>query len=240
MKRTTQCLVILAATFSPIPSPLLYLASAEPVEAPQFREPGQRLKLTIRLYDYADVSPKTLRYATEEVDRVFSDIGVEMSWLSCPLTMEERESNSSCSRPSTATDLVLRILPRSMYRRTTKGGDTFGFALLGKTAPRFASVLLENVQKLAWERNVNSSYGAIHQSFSSERYLGVLLGHVIAHEIGHLLLATNSHSRHGLMQTKWSASVVGRAITKRLGFRDVEAKRVREEVLRRSRGLGTD
>ena len=40
---------------------------------------------------------------------------------------------------------------------------------------------------------------------------GLLLGHVIAHEIGHLLLRNNSHSRTGLMRAGWDKLQVTRA-----------------------------
>ncbi len=32
----------------------------------------------------------------------------------------------------------------------------------------------------------------------------VILGHAAAHEIGHLLLGSNSHSPQGLMRARWS------------------------------------
>ena len=32
----------------------------------------------------------------------------------------------------------------------------------------------------------------------------VILGHAAAHEIGHLLLGSNSHSPFGLMRARWS------------------------------------
>jgi hypothetical protein len=35
-----------------------------------------------------------------------------------------------------------------------------------------------------------------------------LLGRTIAHELGHLLLATNAHGSHGLMRAVWSAAEV--------------------------------
>ena len=38
----------------------------------------------------------------------------------------------------------------------------------------------------------------------------VLLGRVLAHEIGHLLLGTNAHGRTGLMRAVWSRSALQR------------------------------
>lgn len=40
--------------------------------------------------------------------------------------------------------------------------------------------------------------------------VAVLLGRVIAHELGHLLLKTNDHSANGLMRAHWTPESVRR------------------------------
>ena len=54
---------------------------------------------------------------------------------------------------------------------------------------RLATVYPDRVARLAEWAGVNSS---------------VLLGRVIAHEVGHLLLGTTDHSPNGLMRARWS------------------------------------
>jgi hypothetical protein len=44
----------------------------------------------------------------------------------------------------------------------------------------------------------------------SEADAAILLGRVIAHELGHLLLATSAHSTTGLMRGYWTPSVIRR------------------------------
>ncbi len=70
------------------------------------------------------------------------------------------------------------------------------------------------------------------RSVYHERYVGILLGHVIAHEIGHLLLASNKHSRRGLMQPHWNARVTELAITHRLHFQPGESRIIWRQILR--------
>ena len=82
-------------------------------------------------------------------------------------------------------------------------------------------------------RDVDSSYGTIHRSITHERYVGILLGHVIAHEVGHLLLVTNKHSRRGLMTSHWDARVTRDAILQRLYFDSAEKKRISKQLVRR-------
>ena len=40
--------------------------------------------------------------------------------------------------------------------------------------------------------------------------LATLVGRVSAHEIGHLLLGTNAHAAHGLMQASWDVKRIDR------------------------------
>jgi hypothetical protein len=40
--------------------------------------------------------------------------------------------------------------------------------------------------------------------------VAVLLGRVIAHELGHLLRRTSAHARHGLMRPNWTPDEVRR------------------------------
>ena len=59
---------------------------------------------------------------------------------------------------------------------------------------------------------------------------GQILGHAVAHEIGHLLLGTIIHSSTGLMSSPWSREDLKFA---RLLFTHQEAKKMRGEVIRR-------
>jgi hypothetical protein len=56
--------------------------------------------------------------------------------------------------------------------------------------------------------------------------LGTMLAHVIAHEVGHLLLGT-PHSPTGLMQAGWDKTVVHEAARGALTFTDAQADRIR-------------
>lgn len=56
-----------------------------------------------------------------------------------------------------------------------------------------------------------------------------LMGRVIAHEIGHLLLGTGRHTPRGLMRAGWNASDVRKNSDKEWRF----SSRERERILRR-------
>jgi hypothetical protein len=79
--------------------------------------------------------------------------------------------------------------------------------------------------------------------FAVERELSLaqLLGHVIAHELGHMLLGPNSHSGMGLMRAQWSGRELQAADHGGLFFSASESKRIQNAVLVRwqavSRGV---
>ena len=65
-----------------------------------------------------------------------------------------------------------------------------------------------------------------------------LLGHAIAHELGHLLLGTSSHTPAGLMAGRWHATDLDHAASGWLQFSPAEAARMRAETIRRGGGAG--
>jgi hypothetical protein len=64
-----------------------------------------------------------------------------------------------------------------------------------------------------------------------------ILGHVIVHEIGHLLLGSDSHSRSGVMQPDWDVEDLGAMARNFIYFTSGQAHSVRVEVRKRSKGL---
>jgi hypothetical protein len=70
------------------------------------------------------------------------------------------------------------------------GASVTGIAISGApdARSRIAYILYNRIERFALAQGAPVARG---------------LGHVIAHEIGHLLLGVNSHSRDGLMQPDW-------------------------------------
>jgi len=73
---------------------------------------------------------------------------------------------------------------------SSKSGDAvFGIAFLSSDGEgAYSDVFYDSVKKLHEECNTRTP---------------ILLGHVIAHEIGHLLQGTNAHSWMGIMRSQW-------------------------------------
>jgi len=117
-------------------------------------------------------------------------------------------------------DLTLNVLPFSAPQASRLRGDEFGYAT-EDGAQGFGCV--------AW-----IFYDPI-KSFAVEKELSLtqLLGHVLAHELGHMLLGANSHSGMGLMRAQWSSRELFEANHGGLFFSDSESRRIQKAVLAR-------
>jgi hypothetical protein len=73
------------------------------------------------------------------------------------------------------------------------------------------------------------------QAAIGELSVSRMLGHAIAHEIGHLLLGDNSHSPGGIMAAPWTKQDLWHISRGALLFTQQEVKRIQEEVRHRSR-----
>jgi hypothetical protein len=60
--------------------------------------------------------------------------------------------------------------------------------------------------------------------------LGTILGHVMVHEIGHLLLGTNSHSASGIMRAQWRNAELLSAGKGALVFAPAQSRRMRQRL----------
>jgi hypothetical protein len=65
---------------------------------------------------------------------------------------------------------------------------------------------------------------------SSAGQMGVLLGHVIAHELGHILKGTDGHADRGIMKAQWSARDLAQMTFRPLSFTREDAELIREGI----------
>ncbi|MBA4182327.1 MAG: hypothetical protein C0506_17225, partial [Anaerolinea sp.] len=84
--------------------------------------------LTVRVYDYTQVSGKTIRKAEEVARRIYEKAGVETEWIHCPAVPGEVGRFPECRKPMSGTDVILHILPEAMGARGLSR-EAFGYAL---------------------------------------------------------------------------------------------------------------
>lgn len=183
--------------------------------------PEPKSKIQVLVYNYAGVPAETLARAEREATRIYSRTGIETEWLDCPLTPDEAAQRPACQLPVTPTRLAVRILSRDMGRRAGLSSSSFGSALFPEQGGfgMIAQVCAECSEELAKGRE------AMHAA---------ILGHVLAHELGHLLLGVGSHGATGLMHVPWHKKELERVVQGSLLFTSWEGDKMRRQVLARA------
>lgn len=168
-------------------------------------------ELSISVYNDAGVPGNALTRAEQRATDIFSRVGIGIVWLNCT-----DGGSSPCSLPAKPTYLALRLIP--MTRRPTS--DAAGVAYLGSDGSgRYADVFWRQVQDLGVSSNVDA---------------GLILGSVMAHELGHLLLGSNAHAVNGIMQARWQNWELRRINMGSLGFLPNQGRRIRTRVSQQS------
>ncbi len=199
--------------------------------------PPPSATVTVRLYNYANVKESTLSQAQAEAARILDASGIMTDWLRSPAGDGDGNQQQARRGPLGPTDLFLRVHTRSSNIARADSPNSMGYALVpeGASTPRIAGVMYQKVEDLL--RLSRDTFSHDHQMtggrLTAERSTSILLGHVIAHEIGHLLLGTSDHARRGLMQAGWNARTRAAALDHRLYFTDGESRQMREETRRR-------
>jgi hypothetical protein len=126
------------------------------------------------------------------------------------LNDEDPSLYPTCPTILDATQLFLRIFPKTVAKANTSG-EAF-------VAARIANIFWTRVEEQAQRLKV-----------SAPRFLA----HTVAHELGHLLLGSNSHSPVGIMTARWDAPTVTRISQEGLYFDRQQAERIQSEMRRR-------
>jgi hypothetical protein len=139
--------------------------------------------VTVRVYETAQLDPSVKTAALNLARTTLAAAAVDVSWKPCG----PGAGATLCDRPS-AGELVLRIV-RSIVRYDRRSLP-LGDALVDTASADaiLATVYLDRVVRVAKAARMDTR---------------TLLGYAIAHELGHLLLASSSHNTRGLMRPIW-------------------------------------
>jgi hypothetical protein len=138
--------------------------------------------LSVRVYDLYGLSPGERTEAMAIAVETLADAGVVVSWIDC--SRVEGRVPAACVAVPAKGEVFLRI-----QHRTERGAHILGTAIVQDDGPSIlASIYAASVAARAAKSGVPMT---------------TILGRVAAHEIGHLLLGSNSHSASGLMRPSW-------------------------------------
>ena len=158
-------------------------------------------KITVTVYNRSKMRTPTLKTGLSVAQEVLRRAGVESVWVDCPVPSTQ-EANQACEQPLRPNRLILALVPHWGNRGLQS--DALGVALqVEHGSGSYCYVFQEHLDELA---------AATHTSSAR------LLGHAMAHEIGHLLKGSNSHSAQGLMSKHWYANELRAAAMGSLNF----------------------
>lgn len=179
--------------------------------------------INVRIYNYARLSPGMLAHAETQAANVFAKAGVKIVWLEYPLEAGVVASLAVSQPQRTGWEVALGILPQSMAERAPASHEALGFALpcFAGAPGCYAQVFYQRVEELARGGEV-----FVHRTH--------ILGHAMAHEIGHLLLGDNSHAPAGIMRADWQREDLRYAARGMLLFTPEQAELIRTEVMART------
>jgi hypothetical protein len=223
--------------------PLLY---AFPLRAQTGSAYNQQV--TVSVYDDVGISTSALAQAEHKAARIFANAGLDVVWNNCssstsdigedvlvrggeqssPGSVLERGAGlnpagqvgtpapaprgSDCGWLEWPTHLAVRIVRQSRHWPH----EVFGLAFLSAEGTGcYSDVFYDRATELQSAWNVD---------------LSDILGNVMAHELGHLLLGSNAHASAGIMQARWKDEELNRMVRGNLLFTAEQANNMRAKL----------
>jgi len=184
---------------------LLWIAILSVPAAAQDQPPS----LKIYVYNNAGVSAITLSRAEDRARKIFRQAGVETTWYNCSV---HGMGGANCSGSLDRGTIVVQIAHDTAKLKT----EVFGSSFIGRSGyGSYVDVFFDRAQQLCREVKVD---------------LPEVLGHIISHEIGHLLLGTDSHSRFGIMRATWDNTELAQADRGRLLFSTAQSRAMQQRL----------
>jgi hypothetical protein len=177
--------------------------------------------LRLRVYNSAKVARGNLNDAIELAQTIISHAGVSTCWDRAsedPAEALFTDLTGAAPSQRLKTDerghLAVRIIRGEPDRRFP---GALGIALPFAKAGPHAFVYYDTIERLSVPSSVTR-----------------ILGHALAHEIGHVLLETTKHSEHGLMKARWSKLDFQRTAVSFLEFSSDQGRNLQDGALRRA------
>ncbi|MGH9544595.1 MAG: hypothetical protein ACRD23_05205 [Terriglobales bacterium] len=155
--------------------------------------------ITVLVFNFRQAPAETLVKAEKEAGRILEQGGVPVTWRDCPT------GNEPCRKgPGRVFFLAMMAGPVQ-----NKFLDTIsGYALL---PAHLATVYYDYLPRMPGGKG-------------NQNDTALVLGCVIAHELGHLLLGAHGHSFGGIMQAHWGIEQTQRALMSQLSFLPEESR----------------
>lgn len=173
--------------------------------------------LTVRLYNTSGIPQPELMAARLEAESILRDTGMDVIFRHCGHRTSEDDASAddavdTCHERLKPAEVVVRVINAPGFSTTLKP-EAYGVAYVVQETSRgwLATVFSDRIDQAAARAGVEA---------------GVLLGRVVAHEVGHLLLGHGYHSTAGVMRAEWPDALLTHASKQDWRFSLTEANRM--------------
>ena len=187
---------------------LSLLSSAVWCKVPVIEEP----LVTVSVHNDAGLPLGNLLQAESEASRIFRHSGLKLRWLNCSPPQLFKQNPSECTAADFPRHLQLRIAKHSLNLNQFAMGISY---LSSDGTGCYADLFYDRARLIHETSHISEA---------------TILGHGIAHELGHLLLGTNSHSPAGIMRARWQPAELASASKGTLLFSTLEAQKMRNKL----------
>lgn len=152
--------------------------------------------LTVRLYNTSGIPAPELVAARRAAESILRDIGLDVAFRHCGRPVSPEDPIDPCDDSLKPSEVVVRAIDAPAFS-TTLHPDAYGLAYVVPETNRgwLATVFSDRIDRAAARAGVEP---------------GTLLGRVVAHEVGHLLLGSGYHAEAGVMRADWPDALLAR------------------------------
>jgi len=185
----------------------------------------KRTSLVVRTYDAFHVSAADWDAAISGAAKILNTAGIDTEWVHCSSYRagEPGSGPPRCTLPYARNEVTLRMIGRPVQGPADV--ILLGDSMLDQSvrSGTLATIYLDPVERLARAARVTT---------------GTVLARAIAHELGHLLMGTNTHSARGLMRPVWTAEELTRNQPVDWSIPRSDREKMRRALARRESGNG--
>jgi hypothetical protein len=168
-------------------------------------------RITVRLFNRSRVAASVLAEGERQASEILQRAEIRLDWLNC------QHGTQECIQQPTSTNFILTVLKTGSKMASQ---DVLGMAVQDASGTGAYCYVFED--------KLNEVSAQMHIAVAR------LLAYAMAHEIGHLLKGSRSHSPSGIMSALWSSKELHQLALGTFSFTEGDVEIMRSRLNRLS------